>query len=94
MSWPGAVYRHTEAAGVPCYSPALGTSVGQQHAEHAARHAARWLSGFHLSCPRARSTLFLDPMLLRCAPDPGAVIAIAIPVEAGRAGRWGAAVAR
>ena len=58
------------------------------------RQPGQWLSGFHLSCLRARSTLFLDPMMLRYAPDPGAAIAIAIPVEAGSAGRWGAAVAR
>ena len=58
------------------------------------RQPSQWLGSSYLSCPRARSKLFLDPMLLRCAPDPGAAIAIAIPSEAGSAGRWGAAVTR
>ena len=45
-------------------------------------------------CFHARSALFIDPMLLTAAARAGVAIAIAIPVEAGNAGRGDMALIR
>jgi len=37
----------------------------------------------------ARSALFRDPMLRSSAVPTGAIVAVAIPVMTGNAGRWG-----
>lgn len=66
-----------------CFGDKVPTWIGER---------GRVLSG--LQCPRARSALFIDPMLLTPAARASATIAIAIPGEAGNAGRGGMALIR